>query len=195
MTTTVCFDLDRTLLNYSTPFSELFAQTLPIEATDGMTETYSEQVLSSITQLEERPYQHAFAAVREKYNLNVDPEALAAEYMKKEATTTQTPDTVQSLVESISTQHQTGILTNGDGQMQRRKIEKHGLNELVDTIIVSNEVGSRNRTEISSKKVRNVFPQRLLTTPEIRLKKISFLHEKQGSKQSTLARPATRIHR
>ena len=143
MTTTVYFDLDGTLLNYSTPFAELFVQTLPTEATNEMSETYSKEVLSSITALENRPYQRAFAAVREKYNLDVDPEALAAEYIEKEATATQISHTVLSLVESIAARHQTGILTNGDGQMQRRKIEKHGLNRLVDEIIISNEVGSR----------------------------------------------------
>ena len=72
MTTTVYFDLDGTLLSYSTPFAELFAQTLPTEATDKMSETYSKEVLSSITALEKRPYQRAFTGVRKKYNLNVD---------------------------------------------------------------------------------------------------------------------------
>jgi len=143
MATTVYFDLDGTLLNYSTPFAELFVETLPTKATNEMSETYSKEVLSSITKLEKRPYQRAFAAVRDRYNLNVDPEALAAEYIEKEATATRISQTVLSLVESIATRHQTGILTNGDGQMQRRKIEKHGLDELVDEIIVSNEVGSR----------------------------------------------------
>lgn len=143
MATTVYFDLDGTLLSYSTPFAELFRQTIPVEATNEMTETYSKQVLSSITRLEERPYQRAFDAVSEKYNLNVDPEALAAEYIEREATATRMSHTVLSLVESIATRHQTGILTNGDGQMQRKKIGKHGLDDLVDTVIVSNEVGSR----------------------------------------------------
>jgi len=143
MATTVYFDLDGTLLSYSTPFAELFRQTIPVEATEEMTETYSEQVLSGITQLAERPYQQAFDAVGERYDLNVDAEALAAEYIETEATTTRISRTVLSLVESIASQHQTGILTNGDGQMQRQKIRKHGLDDLVDTIIVSNEVGSR----------------------------------------------------
>lgn len=143
MTTSVYFDLDGTLLNYSTPFSELFAQTLPADATEGMIETYSEQVLTGISQVKDKPYQRAFDAVCEQYDLDFDAERLAAAYVEKEATATQIPHTVQQLVESIAVRHQTGILTNGDGRVQRRKIEEHGLDEFVDTIIVSNEIGAR----------------------------------------------------
>ncbi|ELZ41041.1 HAD family hydrolase [Halorubrum tebenquichense] len=143
MATTVYFDLDGTLLNYSTSFAELFAQTLPIEVTTEMSETYSEQVLRNIRNLAGRPYQRAFEAVRDEYDLDVDPEALAAEYVEMEATATRISHAVVSLVESIATRHHTGVLTNGDGRMQRRKIEIHGLDELVDEIIISNEVGAR----------------------------------------------------
>lgn len=143
MNTSVYFDLDGTLLNYSTPFSDLFVQTLPTDATEGMIETYSERVLTAISQVEDKPYQRAFHAVCEQYDLDLDEERLAAEYIEKEATATRIPHRVRRLVESTATRHQTGILTNGDGRMQRRKIEEHGLDEVVDTIIVSNEVGAR----------------------------------------------------
>ncbi|SDF27176.1 putative hydrolase of the HAD superfamily [Halorubrum xinjiangense] len=143
MKTSVYFDLDGTLLNYSTPFSELFVQTLPTDATEEMIETYSEQVLTSITQVEDEPYQRAFDAVCEQYDLDLDTERLAAEYIEKEASSTHIPHTVRQLVASIAVRHQTGILTNGDGRMQRRKIEEHGLDEFVDTVIVSNEIGTR----------------------------------------------------
>lgn len=143
MTTSVYFDLDGTLLDYSIPFSELFERTLPIDATDGMTETYSEQVLTGISNVENKPYQRAFDAVCEQYDLGLDGKRLATEYIEKEATATRIPPTVRQLVESIAIRHQTGILTNGDGRMQRRKIEEHGLDEIVDTIIVSNEVRVR----------------------------------------------------
>ena len=85
MTTSVYYDLDETLLSYSTPFSELFAQVLPTDATDGMCETYSEQVLTSISQVEENPYQRAFRAVSDQYDPDLDAERLAAVYIEKEA--------------------------------------------------------------------------------------------------------------
>lgn len=84
MTTSVYFDLDGTLLSYSTPFSELFAQVLPSDATDGMCETYSEQALTSISQIEENLYQRAFRAVSDQYDPDLDTERLAAAYIEKE---------------------------------------------------------------------------------------------------------------
>lgn len=143
MTTSVYFDLDGTLLDYTASFSELFAQTLPTDVTEEMVETYSAHVLSGITELKTDPYQRAFDAVGDEYDLAVDSESLAAEYVEREAAATRLPETVRRLVESIGARHRTGILTNGDGRMQRRKITEHGLDEFVDTVIVSNEVGSR----------------------------------------------------
>lgn len=143
MTTTVYFDLDGTLLDYDVPFSKLFEQTLSIDVTEDMVHTYSDQVLAGITQLLENPYEQAFDVVRKDYDLDVDPEALAADYIEKEATATRIPTAVRELVKAISYRHRTGILTNGDGRMQRRKIDKHDLNELVDMVIISNEVGVR----------------------------------------------------
>lgn len=143
MTTSVYFDLDGTLLTYTTPFSELFGQVLPTDATDEMAETYSEQVLTSISQVEDNPYQRAFRAVSDQYDLDLDTERLAAAYVEREATATRLPRAVRQLVASIAARHQVGILTNGDGRMQRRKIAEHRLGEFVDTVIVSNEIGVR----------------------------------------------------
>jgi len=143
MTTTVYFDLDGTLLEYTTPFAKLFAQTIPVDVTEEMAETYSEQVLTGISQVEENPYEEAFDVVRETYDLDVSPEELAATYIEKEATATRVSPQVRRLIRSIASQHQTGILTNGDGRMQRRKLEEHALSDLVDTVIISNEVGVR----------------------------------------------------
>jgi len=48
-------------------------------------------------------------------------------------------------VESLAKRHQFGVLTNGDGYgyMQRRKLEEHGLDDLADAVVISNEVGVR----------------------------------------------------
>lgn len=158
MATTVYFDLDGTLLDYNTPFAELFTQTLPANASDEMVETYYEQVLSGITQVEENPYRQAFEMVRREYDLDINPEALAAEYVKNEADATHVPPSVKRLVEAVAAQHQTGILTNGDGRMQRQKIEQHALDDLVDTVIVSNEVGARKPSQEIFEEAKEQLP-------------------------------------
>jgi putative hydrolase of the HAD superfamily len=143
MTTTVYFDLDGTLLEYTVSFSEIFARTLPVNSTDEMHDTYTDHVLRGITELENFPYERAFSAVCEKYDLNQDPKTLATDYIENEVEATYMLPSVRQLVKSIATYHQIGILTNGDGRMQRRKLDEHGLDDLVEAIVISNEVGAR----------------------------------------------------
>jgi len=50
---------------------------------------------------------------------------------------------VRELLAVVSERHRTGILTNGDGELQRQKLEAHRLDEYVETVIVSNEIGVR----------------------------------------------------
>jgi putative hydrolase of the HAD superfamily len=123
-----------------------------------MVETYSDHVLTGITELRTDPYQRAFDAVGDEYDLAVDSESLAAEYVEREAAATRLPETVRRLVESVGAHNRTGILTNGDGRMQRRKMAEHGLEELVDTVIVSNEVGSRKPDQAIFEEAKERLP-------------------------------------
>ncbi|WP_206664906.1 HAD family hydrolase [Halorubrum salsamenti] len=143
MTATVYFDLDGTLLDYAVPFEELFARTLPTDPTEEMVKTYSERVLRGIERVESDPYERAFDAVRERYDLDVNPAALATEYVELEAGATRLAPAVRALVATVADRHDVGVLTNGDGRMQRRKLAEHGLDDLIDAVIVSNEVGAR----------------------------------------------------
>ncbi len=143
MTTAVYFDLDNTLLEYTASFGEIATRSLPGEPTEEMLVTYSETVLEGITELREKPYERAFTAVCERYDLDADPVALAATHIENEAEATRVRRPVRRLVEAVSARCPTGILTNGDGRAQRRKIDAHGLESLVDTVVISNEVGAR----------------------------------------------------
>jgi putative hydrolase of the HAD superfamily len=142
VTTTVYFDLDGTLLEYATGFDELFARTLPVPATPAATETYGERVLAALREGVESPFERAFAATCDAHDVDADPAALAAEYVDREVAATRLPPSVERLVAAVARQHSTGVLTNGDGHVQRRKLAAHGLDDLVDAVVVSNEVGS-----------------------------------------------------
>lgn len=61
--------VDGTLLDYTAPFADLFAETLPTDASEETTDAYFERVLSGITQVEENPYRRAFESVRQEYDL------------------------------------------------------------------------------------------------------------------------------
>ncbi|WP_238593365.1 HAD family hydrolase [Natronobacterium lacisalsi] len=145
MTATVYFDLDGTLLEYTRPFDQLFERTLPdgVDATESMVKTYSDRVLAALDDLEDDPYERAFAAVCREYDVPGDPAALADEYVETEVAATRVPETTRRLVELVARDHRAGVLTNGDGRMQRRKLTAHGLDDLVESVVVSNEFGAR----------------------------------------------------
>ena len=143
MTTSVYFDLDGTLLTYETSFSDLFARTLPVEATEAMVETYSGRVLKALTEQHPEPYRWAFEGVCEAFGLSADPGDLAEEYVRREVAATRVPASVHRLVEAVASRHPTGILTNGHGPTQRAKLTEHGLDGTVDAVLVSNELGTR----------------------------------------------------
>ncbi|MFC7215655.1 HAD family hydrolase [Saliphagus sp. GCM10025334] len=143
MTTTVYFDLDGTLLEYTTPFDDLLAGVLSEDPSPELAEYFSDQVLEGITEIEPDPYERAFEAACDRYGVSGDPPSLAADYVALEASSTTIDPAVRRLLESVADRHRTGILTNGDGPMQWRKIEEHGLDEIVDEVIVSNDLGAR----------------------------------------------------
>ncbi len=142
MTTTVYFDLDGTLLEYTSSFQHIVDQTLPVPASTEMVDYFSEQVLLEFSRVSQTPYELAFEALCDQYDIDADPVALTNEQIENEADATRIDPSVKQLLEHIATHHQTGILTNGDGRMQRRKIGAHGLDEIVDVILVANELGS-----------------------------------------------------
>ena len=145
MTTTVYFDLDGTLLEYTRPFDDLFAQVVPasIDVTDEMTDTYGNRLLTALDDLEDDPFERAFAAVVREYDVPVDPAVLADEFVRAEVEASRITDPVRRLVELVTHHHSAGVLTNGDGRTQRRKLEAHGLDDVVDSVVVSTEVGAR----------------------------------------------------
>jgi putative hydrolase of the HAD superfamily len=143
VTTAVYFDLDGTLLEYDVGFDDLFARTLPVPATPAATETYTERVLAALREGEAAPYERAFAATCDAHGLDADPAVLADEYVDREVAATRLPPSVGRLVTAVAERFPTGVLTNGDGRVQRRKLAAHDLDDRLDAVVVSNEVGVR----------------------------------------------------
>lgn len=142
MPVAVYFDLDGTLLTYAHPFEELFARTVP-DGTAAMQTAFSNRLLTALEDLESDPYEAAFQFVCDTYDVEGTPTELAAAYVRRELAATRVSAQATRLVAAVTARHPTGILTNGDGPMQRAKLDRHGLDELVDAIIVSNELGVR----------------------------------------------------
>ena len=155
----VYFDLDGTLLSYERPFEELFVGTIRdgcgVEPPEGAFERYVDRLLGAISAVERNPYEAGFEAIiRDAGDGNdsengddpwtdADPRALADDYIDREIAATAVSDDALAVVKAVADVHPTGILTNGAGRVQRRKVEAHGLDEIVDAVVVSNDVGVR----------------------------------------------------
>ncbi|WP_265111520.1 HAD family hydrolase [Halosolutus halophilus] len=145
MTTAVYFDLDGTLCSYDVPFEAQFETTVSPygEPTDAAYEAYVDRLFDALENCEADPYCRAFEAVAEQIDLDATPHTLAREHCETELEASVVTASAKRVVERVATTAPTGILTNGDGRQQRSKLERHGLAEPVDEVIVSNSVDVR----------------------------------------------------
>lgn len=141
-TTALWFDLDGTVLQYDRGFESIFKE-IAGEFPDGAFDTFSTRLFRALDQSEDNPYVSAFEAVVETHELDLDPGTLAEEYIEAELEATFVTDETRRMIEIAGERGQVGILTNGDGTVQRRKIEGHDLDGLLDDIVISGEVGER----------------------------------------------------
>lgn len=140
--TALWFDLDGTVLQYDRGFKSIFRE-LAGEFPDGAFDTFSQRLFRAMDQHEDDPYVLGFEAVVAEHDLDADPEVLAEAYLDAELDATFVTDETRGLIERASENGPVGILTNGDGPVQRQKIEKHDLDDLVDEVVISGEVGER----------------------------------------------------
>lgn len=143
MTTAFWFDLDGTLLGYERSFEALLEDCLESEVPPAVHETYRQALFVALESFDSAPYERGFEAIDTQHHLDLDPQTRAADYraLELEATTLTTGAT--EILTSVGEHGPVGILTNGDGEMQRAKIHRHDLGTLVDEVIVSNEVKTR----------------------------------------------------
>lgn len=140
--TALWFDLDGTVLQYDRGFKSIFRE-LAGEFPDGAFDTFSQRLFRAMDEHEDDPYVLGFEAVIADYDLDADPEELAEAYLDAELDATFVTEETRGLIERASENGPVGILTNGDGTVQRQKIEEHDLDELVDEVVISGEVGER----------------------------------------------------
>lgn len=140
--TAIWFDLDGTVLQYDSGFEGIFGQ-LTGEFPDSAFDTFSQRLFRALDDGEDDPYVRGFEAVLQSHELDGDPEELAEQFLDAELDATFVTEETRELLERAGENCPVGILTNGDGTVQRRKIEEHGLDEVVDDVVISGEVGER----------------------------------------------------
>lgn len=147
MTTAIWFDLDGTLLQYDRSFEAMFEESLAAVGVDEVPETafdeYTRRLFDAVDGCENDIYRLGFDAVEASFELGIDPETAAEEYVERELESATVVDGAKAVLESVGERAEIGILTNGDAIVQRQKIERQGLDDLVDATIVSGEAGVR----------------------------------------------------
>ncbi len=140
---TIYFDLDGTLLTYGEDFRKLFDRAIGKELSENIYDDYVSNIIQNLEEMKQDPYIKAFESIRREHNLNFDSEKVAKRYVEVEIKSTETHSGVKTLLSKLSKNHKIGILTNGDSEVQKMKIERHNLHQLVDEVLISNELGCR----------------------------------------------------
>lgn len=140
---TIYFDLDGTLLTYGEDFRKLFDRAIGKELSENIYDDYVSNIIQNLEEMKQDPYIKAFESIRREHNLNFDSEKVAKRYVEVEIKSTETHSGVKTLLSKLSKNHKIGILTNGDSEVQKMKIEGHNLHQLVDEVLISNELGCR----------------------------------------------------
>lgn len=143
MTTAYWFDLDGTLIGYERSFEAMLEDCLGGEQPDGVHDTFRMAIFAALEDLDKAPYERAFDVLIEEHGLAIQQAPAAATFREYELAATRLVTGAREVLSAASAHGPVGIVTNGDGRMQHAKVRRHGLDELVDEVIVSNEVGVR----------------------------------------------------
>ncbi|CAI49682.1 HAD superfamily hydrolase [Natronomonas pharaonis DSM 2160] len=139
MTVGYLFDFDRTLVTYEPDIPGIFrnaCEAVGVEPPDDAADIIRTGYVETFCAFDESPYLGAARAARDA-GLDVDPERLAEAHIEAELAATTVPDGVGDLLASLSS---VGIVTNGYGPVQRRKLAETGLEPHVDAVVCADDV-------------------------------------------------------
>ncbi|MFB6104306.1 MAG: HAD family hydrolase [Halobacteriaceae archaeon] len=138
----VYFDLDGTLVTYDRSFRAIFEDGVhPVG--DDVYDVYTTALFDAIDEAASTPYRDAFTTTVEQTDLAGDPESLAAAYIDAEVAAATAVEGARSVLETATDQGPVGVLTNGAGPVQRRKLAALDLTTHVDVVVASGEAGHR----------------------------------------------------
>jgi HAD superfamily hydrolase (TIGR01549 family) len=138
----VYFDLDGTLVGYAVPFPDLVERALRECGVDPTTDRLS-GFLSALDGAFEAAADDPYVAAAADVGVE-GPESLASTLVDREVEATEpTTGARETLGRLADRDRDLGVLTNGVGRVQRRKLAACGLDEFVDAVVVSGEVGAR----------------------------------------------------
>ena len=143
MTTAVCFDLDGTVVQLTKPYDSLLGAAFEAclgQVDPAWTAHYNERFFEYFEAIDSDPYRQAMVDVCREFDLSADPATLTDERLKREYAATAATD-ARDVVATLADRHPLGLITNGVGRVQREKLDRTGLGDLFDAVVVSYDVG------------------------------------------------------
>ncbi|WP_276254353.1 HAD family hydrolase [Halomontanus rarus] len=138
----IVFDLDGTLLEFDRPYERVLADAITAaggRATDETLEAYFDAFSERFRACEPDPIRGAFDAI----DVDADPDTLTDSLRTREAQLSQSPENAAADLERLAEDgYRLGVLTNGVREWQLTKLRAAGLEEYVERVVASYDVGA-----------------------------------------------------
>ncbi len=148
MTCAVYFNLDDTLTEFTRDFEAMYRDAIQEAGWDELKDRYD-----AYTDLFFDHFNDGYAFPRrqaiEKLSKNEDcfdpdkVEDFAKAWDEIESGAVKLKDGSKELLDELGDEYSLGIISNGTGELQQKKLEKTGIAEYFDTVIISGKVGYR----------------------------------------------------
>lgn len=148
MTCAVFFNLDDTLTELTRGYEEMFREAVEAAGLDELAEEYEVYKKKFFTYFKDgrvyprRQAMEDVARANDCYDAE-KVEIFAEAWEDAEASSLELRDGVKEALKAVGEDHRLGIITNGTGRLQRLKLEKLGIADLFDSVIISTEHGVR----------------------------------------------------
>ena len=144
MDVTIYFDIDGTLLHRADHDDDITgaADAFDLSIDEAAISLYKGLVDQYFQRNAADPYRQGIEHWAEHHGFDVDPEAVTEELKRTQIEDTRTKDGLRDTLDAIDDRATLGILTNGAGDMQREKLDRHDLSHFFETALISGETDS-----------------------------------------------------
>ena len=138
-TVAVYFDIDGTLLERRCEEDEIVptAAEFGIDLRDEQVETFDQFVRQYFRRNVEDGYREAVKTFTKHLGLDVDTDAFTASLKRRKVENTRLVDGAEGVLGEFAESTRLGIITNGEGDIQREKLATHGIDDYFEHVLIS----------------------------------------------------------
>lgn len=146
MSCAIYFNLDGTLTRHDLAFEDVYADAIDAASLDALADRYEDYTDAFFSYFQNGwafPRRQAIQKIMtgEGIDDTGQSDAFATAWEDAEADRTSFRDGAARLLQQLDG-HALGVVTNGTGRLQRKKLEQDGVKDLFDAIVISSEIGT-----------------------------------------------------